>query len=89
VKAIATTPSPSASTEALPLSAHCAKPETLNQVFSMCELAHSVRSRSAGQSGCVEGLAMTESAKRRITGDVVILAIGLAILIVLAFVGAL
>jgi hypothetical protein len=32
---------------------------------------------------------MTESAKRRITGDVVILVIGLAILIVLAFVGAL
>jgi hypothetical protein len=32
---------------------------------------------------------MTQSAKRRMTGDVMILAIGLAILIVLAFVGAL
>jgi hypothetical protein len=32
---------------------------------------------------------MTESAKRHITGDVIILVIGLAILIVLAFVGAL
>lgn len=32
---------------------------------------------------------MTEFAKRRITGDVVILAVGVAILIVLAFLGAL
>jgi hypothetical protein len=32
---------------------------------------------------------MTESAKRRITGDVIILVIGLAIFIVLALVGAL
>jgi hypothetical protein len=32
---------------------------------------------------------MTQPAKQRVTGDVMILAIGLAILIVLAFVGAL
>jgi hypothetical protein len=32
--------------------------------------------------------AMTESAKKRITADVIILMLGLAILIVLAFVGA-
>jgi hypothetical protein len=32
---------------------------------------------------------MTESAKRRVTGDVIILTAGAAILIVLAFVGAL
>jgi hypothetical protein len=32
---------------------------------------------------------MTQSAKQRVTGDVMILAIGLAILIVLAFLGAL
>jgi len=32
---------------------------------------------------------MTESAKRRVTGDVIILAVGSAILIVLAYVGAL
>jgi hypothetical protein len=32
---------------------------------------------------------MTESAKRHITGDVVILMVGVAILIVLAFLGAL
>jgi len=32
---------------------------------------------------------MTESAKRRLTGDVIILIFGAAILIVLAFVGAL
>jgi hypothetical protein len=32
---------------------------------------------------------MTESAKRRVTGDLMILAVGAAILIVLAFVGAL
>jgi len=31
---------------------------------------------------------MTESTKRRVTGDVIILAVGLAILIVFAFVGA-
>jgi hypothetical protein len=61
----------------------------LNQVFSICELAHSVRSRSAKQSGSVEGLVMTESTKQRITGDVMILVIGLAILIGLIFVGAL
>lgn len=32
---------------------------------------------------------MTESAKRHITGDVIILMIGAAILVILAFVGAL
>ena len=32
---------------------------------------------------------MTQSAKQRVTGDVMILAIGLAILILLVFVGAL
>jgi hypothetical protein len=32
---------------------------------------------------------MTESAKQRVTGDVIILAVGSAILIVLAYVGAL
>jgi hypothetical protein len=32
---------------------------------------------------------MTEAAKRRITGDVVILTVGLAIFIVLAFLGVL
>ena len=32
---------------------------------------------------------MTQPAKQRVTGDVMILAIGLAILIVMAFVGAL
>jgi hypothetical protein len=32
---------------------------------------------------------MTESAKRRITGDVVVLTVGVVILIVLAFMGAL
>jgi len=37
----------------------------------------------------VEGSAMTESTKRRVTGDLMILAVGAAILIVLAFVGAL
>jgi hypothetical protein len=31
---------------------------------------------------------MTESTKRRVTGDVIILSVGLAILIALAFVGA-
>ena len=30
------------------------KAEVLNQVFSICELVHSVRSRPAGQSGSVE-----------------------------------
>jgi hypothetical protein len=37
----------------------------------------------------VEGSAMTESAKRRVTADVIILVAGTAILIAAAFVGAL
>jgi|EndMetStandDraft_4_1072995.scaffolds.fasta_scaffold1187215_1 hypothetical protein len=37
----------------------------------------------------VEGSAMTESAKRRVTADVIILAAGAATLVVLAYVGAL
>ena len=37
----------------------------------------------------VEGSTMTESAKRRVTADVIILAAGAATLVVLAYVGAL
>jgi hypothetical protein len=37
----------------------------------------------------VEGSAMTESTKRRVAGDVIVLAVGAAILIAAAFVGAL
>jgi hypothetical protein len=53
-----------------------------------CEVLHSSRSWSGGQCG-LKGSAMTEFAKRRITGDVVILTVGVAILTVLAFLGAL
>jgi hypothetical protein len=47
------------------------------------------RVRSDNAAPPVEGSAMTESAKRRVTVDVIIPAVGMAIFIVLAIVGAL
>jgi hypothetical protein len=57
-------------------------------IFPICELAHSIRI-AVGQTMRLRGgfRPMTEPAKQRITGDVIILVLGLAILIVLIFVG--
>jgi hypothetical protein len=57
--------------------------------FSRYVNSHTAVDRCLPDNSAWRVLAMTESAKQRITGDVVILAIGSAILIVLAFVGAL
>lgn len=55
----------------------------------VCDLTHSVRSRIGQDNAApVESSAMTESAKKRVTVDVIILAVGAAILIVLSFAGA-
>ena len=55
VKAMAKAVTEPAATWALPLPAHGGKRETLDQVFSICELAHSVRSAQARQYGSMEG----------------------------------
>lgn len=58
--------------------------------FSRCVNWHTVLDAIKSDNAApVEGSTMTESAKRRVTADVIILAAGAATLVVLAYVGAL